>query len=318
MTFDRKKFFDAYRAWFGPLTRGQVEGLEFLLESFEGDDEMSDLRWISYGLATIYHECAKTWQPIEEYASGRAYEGRKDLGNTERGDGVRFKGRGFVQITGRRNYQYFTKRLNVDLIGDPERALSPALAYRILSIGMVEGRFTGKKLSDYLSAGKTDYRNARRIINALDRAEMIAGHALSFEKILRASLDSDDDALAETQAMEGDDEKGNGASSVEPSPASDPSQAARAATAQPQPDQTVNGQAVAASQGSGKSLWTTISTNLAAIGTAAYAMLKDNADLIKWALVIGGAVGVVYIMRQVILDRERIRVASDPNKITAK
>lgn len=57
-----------------------------------------------------------------EFASGAAYEGRRDLGNTQRGDGVRFKGRGLVQITGRANYDRYGKLLGVDLVNNPPLA----------------------------------------------------------------------------------------------------------------------------------------------------------------------------------------------------
>lgn len=68
---------------------------------------------------------------FEELASGSAYEGRKDLGNTQVGDGVRFKGRGAIQLTGRNNYAKASKRFGVDMVARPEIAASPEYAYRI-------------------------------------------------------------------------------------------------------------------------------------------------------------------------------------------
>jgi hypothetical protein len=57
-----------------------------------------------------------------EFASGAAYEGRRDLGNTQKGDGVRFKGRGLIQLTGRSNYAKYGNILGADLVGNPPSA----------------------------------------------------------------------------------------------------------------------------------------------------------------------------------------------------
>jgi putative chitinase len=67
----------------------------------------------------------------QEYASGKAYEGRKDLGNTQPGDGVRYKGRGLIQLTGRFNYAKFGAELKLPLEDDPETAAQPALSLTI-------------------------------------------------------------------------------------------------------------------------------------------------------------------------------------------
>jgi putative chitinase len=66
-----------------------------------------------------------------EYASGEAYEGRADLGNTQPGDGPRFKGRGLIQLTGRANYRQYGELLKLDLVGDPELAADPVISLRI-------------------------------------------------------------------------------------------------------------------------------------------------------------------------------------------
>jgi peptidoglycan hydrolase-like protein with peptidoglycan-binding domain len=83
-------------------------------------------------LATIQVEVG-SFKPIPEYASGAAYEGRSDLGNTQPGDGVRYKGRGFIQLTGRANYTSYGKKLGVDLVGNPDLALEPRVSAEVLA-----------------------------------------------------------------------------------------------------------------------------------------------------------------------------------------
>lgn len=138
---------------------------------------------LAYILATAFHE-SHLGRLMEEFASGWAYEWRRDLGNVQRGDGPKYKGRGFVQITGRRNYSDWSRRLGIDLINNPEKALEPEIAAKILVQGSRDGTFTGRKLEDDISGVKRDYYNARRIINGLDRATEIAAIAQNFYRVL--------------------------------------------------------------------------------------------------------------------------------------
>lgn len=137
---------------------------------------VTDKSQIAYILATTVHESG-AGAFMEEFASGDAYQGRTDLGNTHPGDGRRYKGRGYVQITGRNNYSNWSRKLGIDLVGNPSLAEKPEIAAQILVQGMKEGSFTGKKLSDYLGGGQSDFRDARRIINGMDHADDIAATA---------------------------------------------------------------------------------------------------------------------------------------------
>lgn len=83
-------------------------------------------------LAQLGHESGDCrW--LEELGDGAAYEKRKDLGNTERGDGMRYKGRGIIQLTGRVNYRTAGSALGIDLEKFPQLAKEPATAGRVAS-----------------------------------------------------------------------------------------------------------------------------------------------------------------------------------------
>lgn len=89
--------------------------------------EVNNYLRISHFLAQAAHEAA-SFRTLEEYATGAAYEGRKDLGNTKKGDGVRYKGRGIFQLTGRANYRDIGKKIGKDLENNPELAESPEVS----------------------------------------------------------------------------------------------------------------------------------------------------------------------------------------------
>lgn len=170
------------------LAQAQVDGLNAISAAWDefGD---GDVRKFAYVLATDLHETAKHMTPITEFGGKnyfRKYDGRRDLGNNQPGDGYRFRGRGYVQITGRKNYTKWAGILGADLVGNPDLALMPEHAGRIAVEGMMVGAFTGKKLGDYIGATKADYQSARKIINGTDRAAMIAGYARKFEAALAA------------------------------------------------------------------------------------------------------------------------------------
>lgn len=185
MKLNRETFFTGYHEAFGSLSQSQVDGLEFLLGKFEQDS--FTLKQMAYVLATIGHETAHTFEPIKER---RGRVGTKIRGLQDRYWDTGYYGRGFVQITWKQNYEKF------GIADDPDKALDPETAYEIVSRGMREGLFTGKKLSDFIN-GKTDYLNARRIVNGLDRAGDIAASARKYEGILTsAAKDAPDKPVA--------------------------------------------------------------------------------------------------------------------------
>lgn len=186
MKFNRKKFFDGFREKIdSSIEPEQVDGLEFLLGEMESDPFWKDVRHIAYALATAGHETAWSFQPVEEgYYLGNSTRVKK-FQKTLRY--FPYYGRGYVQLTWKKNYEKAGKILGLDLAGKPELALEKHGAYKTLTYGMHQGWFTGKKLTDYISGSKCDYKNARRIINGTDKAALIAGYAVQFEKILKNS-----------------------------------------------------------------------------------------------------------------------------------
>lgn len=208
---DRAAFYTTVRkALFnGVLSQRQVDGMEAILSfweappvapsgTFKTNWDIRTIGWLAYMLATTLHETARTMQPIDEYGSTayftRMYENRPDLGNNQPGDGARFHGRGFVQLTGRRNYTAMTPIVREfypeapDFTAQPNAVKEDAYASVIMFYGMFNGIFTGRALKNYIGDPEkgqiVDFYNARRIINGLDRADVIESYAKSFSTAL--------------------------------------------------------------------------------------------------------------------------------------
>jgi putative chitinase len=195
---DAKAFFDSLRQSLGGLSTEQVRGIEDNLLPAMGAAQWP-LAFTAYGLATPWLETDKTMQPVHE-KGGDAYFHRKyditgnpdkarELGNLSPGDGVKYAGRGYVQLTGKSNYRKAEAALGVPLVANPDLAMKADVAARILVWGMEGGSFTGKKLAHYLpqhgAADRAAFKQARRIINGQDKADEIAGIALSFQRALQ-------------------------------------------------------------------------------------------------------------------------------------
>ena len=171
--------FELIRPLFGGrLTQPQVDGMNTILAA----SATLPLSHRAYLLATAFHETDRTMQPIREYGRGKS----RPYGVPGRNGGQVPYGRGYVQLTWDSNYERADSRLalNGALIANYDLALRPDIAAAILVRGSAEGWFTGRKLSDFLPGA---YPAARRIINGLDRADLIAGHARAFENALAAT-----------------------------------------------------------------------------------------------------------------------------------
>lgn len=215
MAVDKKFFFDTVRKslFSGTMTETQVAVLDGIIDSFGGSHDQ-----MAYIMATPYHEVGPSLEPVTEnlnytakritevwpsrfktIASAKPYAGNPEalgnkvyggrMGNDLPGDGFRYRGRGLSQITGKEMYTKFGKLMSLDLVGNPDLALQPKIAGRILVVGMRDGLFTGKKLPDFINAKDVDYIDARAIINAdvAANGRKIASIASKFRAALRES-----------------------------------------------------------------------------------------------------------------------------------
>jgi putative chitinase len=201
--------FADYGAFYDFLRGNKMLGPKISADEFSGCDSILracataewGISWVAYALATTYHETAGTMQPIKELG-GPAYFTKmydirgdrpakaRELGNLSPGDGARYPGRGYVQLTGKANYEKATAKLralgyDVDLVADPNRAMEPEIAAVILVLGMREGWFTGRDIDDDLPASGparlAQFTASRDIINGRDKQEMIAEYAVDFQ-----------------------------------------------------------------------------------------------------------------------------------------
>ena len=194
--------FDIIRKAFGKLSESQVSAFNHIVSAMDADKSISYPQG-AYILATIWHETATTMQPIAEYGKGKGriygswYRNSKDQLYTFK-DGSKttaylqsdyphlYYGRGYAQLTWFENFKKASEKLKHDFLNNPDDVMRIEHATNILLLGIKEGWFTGRKLSDYINQSKKDYLNARRIINGMDKASLIAGYAETFEKALRS------------------------------------------------------------------------------------------------------------------------------------
>lgn len=194
MRWNRKQFFDEIGRLLcnGRLTMPQRRGLEQKLTAFERYD-IADDRWRAYMLATSFHETAGTMLPVEEAGRGRG----RPYGEKRKRDGTLYHvpdriyyGRGDVQLTWYENYERMGQLLRLPLLEQPELALMPEISARIMIEGMTRGisargDFTGLALEDFFNDRRDDPLQARKVVNGMDRARLIAQYHKHFLTALR-------------------------------------------------------------------------------------------------------------------------------------
>lgn len=160
-----------------------------------GKHGVTDKGQIAYILGTVRRESNMGWSMLEKIDDAKANKNYSkaalpSLGNGDEasGDGAKYKGRGYVQITGRGNYAKWSQILGIDLIGNPDKACEPNIAAEILIVGMRDGKFApaAGPLSKYISGAKRDFLNARAIVNGgelkkyPEKAKLIVSYAESY------------------------------------------------------------------------------------------------------------------------------------------
>lgn len=152
------------------------------LETGHTFDPVEEANWLSWSVRKNYFE--EMYDPILGKNENRRKMAR-DNENTTQGDGEKYFGRGYVQLTWKKNYRKMQEKFKVDLINKRENALNHELAIKIMIYGSEQGIFTGAKLSTFINDSKKDYYNARRVINGTDEAAKIEGYAEKIEKCLK-------------------------------------------------------------------------------------------------------------------------------------
>lgn len=188
MKIDRALFYREYRNQFGRLRQKQVESLNALLTAIEADTEYNPtIPQLSYILSTVKHETAHTYKPLREYGRGR----RRSYGKATAPYGHAYYGRGYVQLTWKYNYEAMGKVVGEDLVQYPDLALREDIAYTVLIDGMMTGKYNGRRhgLPYYVNDTKKDYRQARRTVNIMDKASLLAKYARKFETVLNSSVE---------------------------------------------------------------------------------------------------------------------------------
>ncbi len=189
---DRAAFYKVVRRhpFGGRMTADQVRGCDAMLDAWEHWAPGSDPRFVAYALATEYHETGAKMQPVREGGRGKGRAYGKPDGKFRQ----IYYGRGGVQLTWLRNYELADRKLHAlgvlesgeSLVREPDLALRPDVSAAIVVVGMTEGWFTGRSLKQFFAGTRSDWVDARAIINGRDRAALVAGYGLHFYEGLRA------------------------------------------------------------------------------------------------------------------------------------
>lgn len=183
--------------FYGSLPSFQKDPLTAMEAEFTRRGDLS-LEQLAYIMATAYHETDR-FKAYAEYGKGgnQSYAAKVAL---YRNTSTKFYGRGWVMLTWLGNYAKMAIKASTalgreyDIVNDPDLILKHGELNAFITFqGMIEGTFTGKGLDSYINIEETDYVNARRVINGLDKAELVAEYAEKFYGALYNGRDEESD-----------------------------------------------------------------------------------------------------------------------------
>lgn len=197
MSINRNFFFDHIldSLFKGSLRQSQLAGIEAILDKWEKESPKDDDRWLAYMLATAHHETGHTMQPVRETFATTDDEAIRRLDKAWNAgkltwvktpywrpdaEGKSWYGRGFVQLTHKDNYVKLGHAIKADLVSEPDKVMELNTALAIMFVGMRNGLFTSRKLADYFNDSTEDWVKARKIINGLESANLVAGYAKAY------------------------------------------------------------------------------------------------------------------------------------------
>lgn len=197
MAINRQFFFDQTRATLfdGAFKQAQEDGLTAILDKWEKESPDADDRWLAYMLGTVHHETGRTMQPVREtfansdakaisilnkaFGAGKLTLVKKPYWGPD-AEGKSWLGRGLVQLTHKANYEKLGNAIGANLVQDPTLAMDMDVALKIMFVGMRDGLFTKIGLPDRFSKTVEKWREARQIINGLERADLVASYGKAY------------------------------------------------------------------------------------------------------------------------------------------
>lgn len=196
---NREIFFEGYKKEFGKLNQIQLSGLEVMLSGFDDTEYFNLATQYADILAQTKRETNDTYKPQKEGYWIAETKRKKALYNYYAKNNpsalktifpygwnsiLTYEGRGRTQTTHLGNYIQISNKLGIDCVNNPDLLLDDKTDMKVLLYCYHTGLWTGKKLTDYINEEKTDYKNARRVVNGLDHWKEIESDAIKFEKII--------------------------------------------------------------------------------------------------------------------------------------